>query len=521
MDSFDKHIQEQAGNFGKPPREHVWQRISDELDAKKKRRLAFWLWWLVPVFLAGGGFLYFANMKQQPKATYAATTHDTLIIAENIQPNNNQKPATAITVDSLAVAAKPDKTAMDVSANISKPTSQDVIISNTAKAAVNTRKISSLQQGTLLKTNKPKTTSVIVDQWVHTPTPTLSTPLLLDTTILLQPNDEAVRLNTAIEVDILKPEMQATIQENKQVDFALNPLAYPPIAADHLFADSLAFLGQQVALSMQSIEKALATNTLEASENLLDTKPSPTNKAANPKNNKASWNIVAGLGTHNLTSKPLGLKTSVAEFNSFNPTNPTGGQSSSILQPTKPGAGFMLGIERLQPIAKAPRWNWLAGMHYQYQSLHFATGSRSDSSLQFADASNSRSSTAAYFFRPGSTQRQTGHQHRVMLQAGLQWKLHKNGKWLVQGSTFAGLNVQHKYWIPQSRNIGWVPSEGLVSRGFAGIETGFAFRPAKWGLGIYGQYTFTPVSNFTTLPKQYWRGVELRFHYTIFQNTSN
>lgn len=49
-EDFEKQVQQQGAGYRIAPREDVWNRISAELDQKKKRRLA---WWWFPVGLAG------------------------------------------------------------------------------------------------------------------------------------------------------------------------------------------------------------------------------------------------------------------------------------------------------------------------------------------------------------------------------------------------------------------------------------------------------------------------------------
>ncbi|MGV3765266.1 MAG: hypothetical protein ACO1NW_04025 [Chitinophagaceae bacterium] len=49
-EDFEKQVQQQGAGYRITPREDVWNRISNELDNKKKRRLG---WWWFPIGLAG------------------------------------------------------------------------------------------------------------------------------------------------------------------------------------------------------------------------------------------------------------------------------------------------------------------------------------------------------------------------------------------------------------------------------------------------------------------------------------
>jgi hypothetical protein len=273
-------------------------------------------------------------------------------------------------------------------------------------------------------------------------------------------------------------------------------------------------------LTTGAIPAPPVTNTQPETEKSAE-KPSVPEKSEEKKsNNKKTnpWRLLAGVGLHNYSTRsgvsPFSSGGMQSSDPSSFPTNP-GNDLEAIASPSA-GPGFMVGIGRSLGIPGHPRWQWQTGIHYQYQTVQISTGTRRDSAISFEDMAGGFSSNRSnYYYMPGSTIKHTGTQHRLHLQAGVGWYMHRNQKWILEGMFFGGMVLHADYLVPHSTQTGLVPIDKVLRKGYFGLETGIRFQPGQWGLGLYGQTNLSSSVSNPAMRNQYWHGAELRVHYQL------
>ncbi len=478
MYDFDGHIKKRAGEYGLEPREQVWDRIEQELDAKKKKRRGIWLWWLLPILLVGGSVATY-NYVHRNNVHEAIVTNEEHPINTTTPKETQEKNSTAdlssttpVVTESLPAQAplqhfekQPINDKTGAGENEKPPVKKELkdISGEQTKNSITTTEYRARES---IKTGGE---NMVPERPI----------VLLDT----------LSGNIALQQELADPDVAEKISPEE---------AMPTVA----LADTGTHISS-VASHSDSLH-ALSEKTFSQK---------PVNKPS-----KATWTFVVGAGLHNMTASGLGLQKSMADYNYSIPQNSTGGgfgNASTQLVPTGPGAGFMLGIERSQAFGQSKRWSWMAGLHYQYQTMQITTGTRVDSSISLRTNAGSGTKSANYYYRGGNSIEHTGSQHRVHMIAAVQLYIGKKQKWSWQNGFYGGIVLANDYLLPQSSVTGWVPSKELVNTGYFGMETGIKFQPGKIGAGLFAQYNLTSSINATSLPKQYWRGVELRINYKL------
>lgn len=464
---FDEHMRKEGDGFRLQPREEVWTRIEAELDAKKERRRILWYWWVLPILLAGVWGSYALLQQNIPSTTPKIekelpkqyTTHPTPDAESNIQMHQT---------DNASPAAGTDKAALPNSrAAVRTP-----LRTNTSNRLPEKSKFTS-------STQAPRPGKALSERADN------------------EPNEIE---NYVPAKD--KSEKPFITNQQKHANQVQNELA------------------EKKAEDFISSEESF-TNTSESEQSIeiVNTEREQTTPKPDKPNLKKDvrWRILAGIGRHTYTPKAgPGLSTNDMQSSEplFNPTNP--GSNSASNTPPQPGTGFMVGIERAQSLKAHPRWEWQAGIHYQYQTVQVSTGQRRDSTLLLvnmgAGFSNNRS---AYYYLPGSANKQVGRQHRIHLQTGMGWHLHQNRKWTLQGLVYGGVVLSADYLVPHTPQTGYVPVKNVLNKAYYGLETGIRFQPKAWGIGLYGQTNLSSSVKSNLLSNQYWRGAELRINYQL------
>jgi hypothetical protein len=491
MHDFDDHMKKRAGDFKLEPRRQVWENIAQELDGKKWKRRFVWFWWLMPLLLAGGGIaVYQYNTGEKPSleknTTTISQTNPTTVPKQDV----NTPELNIVTPDHIETIPTPAVPALQqAERNITTKVLSGKTAANPFVAATPVMEIESQNNSTTINTENlpPLTTGKAPKAEV----------LLTET----QPAETIIMMNDSnlgkapIMVKTEKSDaMSATNKVSSTTTVSLTQKdSLPEIAAEKMIADSQPPLADKIAMP-------------------------PAVK--NPRN--ARWNIAGGIGLHNHAGKGIELQLSALEYNGGLQNSNSGGfgSTNTPMEPTKPGVGFMLGVERSQHLGASGKWSWIGGLHYQYQTFSALTGPRIDSGISFRTDASGVEKSAAYFYRPGNTIEHTGKQHRAHLLAGIQWHFDKSRKWTWQNGFYGGIVFTNDYLLPQGSTTGWVSSKGLTRKGYFGMETGIQFQPGQWGAGLYGQYNLSSSVNVSSLPPQYWRGLELRIQYKISSTPS-
>ena len=478
MYDFDGHIKKRAGEYGLEPREQVWDRIEQELNAKKTKRRAVWLWWLLPILLLGGGmatyqFLQSDHAQEETAVSMKQTINTTLPKEMQANPSTaDLSPITPVATESLPQQAPLQHLEK-------QSTKQDEIESK--KLPVK-KEINEFLVG---KTVKTVTSSDRKDNG---------------------------KIKTENEISLSEKQVVAAVVDTTPAKIVVQSEFKDPDVAEKITpAAAIAAVALPDTVTKIISSQLPADSEMAVDNNMPDIKPGK-------KPLKASWTVLMGAGLHNLTNSGLGLEKSMADYNYGIPQNSSSGgfgNDSAHMIPTQPGAGFMLGIERSQAFGHSKKWSWMAGVHYQYQTMRITTGTRIDSSITLRTNAGSRTKSANYYYRGGNSVEHTGIQHRVQIIAAVQWHLDKKQKWSWQNGFYGGIVLANDYLLPQSSVKVWVPSKGLVNSGYFGLETGMTFQPGRIGAGIFGQYNLTSSVNASNLPKQFWRGVELRINYKL------
>jgi hypothetical protein len=468
---FDEHMMKEGGVFRLPPREDVWTRIEAELDAKKERRGLLWYWWLLPLMLAGvwGGYTLLQQKQQGARKEIVKAPLD--INTTHATPDAEAK----------TIKHQPSNASNNASTDIAALPNSSVAVVRTP-AAPNTSKPSFNQTNTSKQWPETENEELLMEE-NH-----LSIQQMAGETLQHQIMDSSDKTISALH-DVVETNISAT-GESKEMDKEITNI--------ELLVDSI---------------------PLKTTENIADTEIKPQ-KPVVEKTNKikdVQWRIVAGIGRHTYAPNagPAIFSDQMqASEPQFNPTNPV--SASAPLASPKPGTGFMLGVERSQTLSTHPRWEWQAGLHYQYQTVQIATGQRRDSAIALENfGTGFTNNRSAFYYLPGNASLQKGFQHRMHLQAGVGWHLHQNRKWTLQGLLFGGLVLQADYLVPHTPSTGYIPVKNVMQKGYFGLESGLRFQPGTWAFGLYGQTNLSSAVSNAALSKQYWRGAEVRIHYQL------
>ncbi len=471
MRLFDDNIKSRAGEFQLEPRPPVWDRIEKELDEKKRRRPLLWLWWMLPLLIAGGTVLHLNLKPLQKSAPQPADKMQSGVTNPPIADDLQNKPVRGEKTPGITAHQKPQQKTYNLQA--------DAVPEKVYR-----------HKGTL---SVMEPSSAII-------TSTKTGPVATDE-------------NIAGNTDVVK----------KQVSNSNDVL----IPAGSALADSLARQPQQPVTGAteesaggnNGLEKALVdtanlmTQTMDQNPVAGKLQPARAGKIKQAKVSGGTWNLLAGMGLHNIGNQQLRLRYSAREFNNglanFN-NSITGSLGNPVLtlEPPKAGPGFLLGIERQQMLGKNNRWSLNAGLHYQYQSVSIRTGARRDSVLANLQG-------RYLFYLPGTSEQHTGVQHRIHLLGAIQYHMGKKRSWTLQNGFYGGMVLAQDYLLPYAAQTGWISSREQTSAGYLGIETGIRFKPKALGIGIYGQYNLSSSLKTNILSEQYWRGVELRVSHTL------
>ena len=476
MNAFDDNLKNRAGGFRLEPRKEVWERVELELNSRKRKRRLVWFWWFAPLLLAGGAVWFTQSPSNKTEKAVVGIYNPKASVKEDsgLTPSIEKETIqTSGTKNEISGTTKRSKTA-----------------STTQTNTPFTR--SSSGKGVVLQKRSPEDessqTPVIKTQVAETKNiPTAENSLIGSSENARKAKIAAIPVDSAVTTFSAKEET-TILKPDTTIISELTGVFSEPVEA--IVQDTLT----PVSIPGKTVKK--------------DKKPS-----------KATWIVLAGAGIHNHTGKGITLEKSMADYTSGGLNNNSGnGQGSTqALESPEPGLGVMLGIERSQPFGKSKHWSWVGGLHYQYQSFKVSTGTLIDSTLNYStDRGNV---TAANYYKAGNSQQQKGSQHRVHLLAAVQWHMDKKQHWTWQNGFYGGIVLSSDYLIPQKFPLSWVPSEGLTQTGYTGIETGFIFRPSKWGAGVFGQYNLSNSLKINGPAPQYWRGIELRVQYNLSSNS--
>jgi hypothetical protein len=495
MNDFDNNMKKQAGAFDMEPRGQVWDRITQELDGKKRNRRFAWLWWLVPLVVAGGGYVIYqtGNNSEATLAKKAATAIEphTQTPVTNQTTEKTMPETTQHQHNPVSTPATPDYAAPVLTGAEKVPlrkTAPNPSVAKTENLKTETIAISGLNNDDLKQSEssdnkefQSNITSVVM--------PESKAPKAEQLLIVGEQKEESKNLmitDSLAELDkkLTANEMGVTIPETKEIAIVSNE-SISNANTTITTADSLTPSGVDILPVLQS-----------------------------KKQQKGSWQIVGGVGLHNHSGKGLSLQNTMADYNSPLQNNAGGSFSGSMaLEPTKPGPGFMIGVERTGQLSK--NWSWITGLHYQYQSFNISTGSRIDSSVSLRIENSGTEKSADYFYRPGNSISHTGNQHRAHLLAAIQLHFGRQQKWIWQNGVYGGLVLNNSYLTPKGGSPGWIPANEFIRTGYFGMETGIKFQPGQFGAGLFGQYNLSSSLKASSLPSQYWRGLELRVFYNL------
>lgn len=483
MNALDDNLKNCAGGFRLEPRKEVWERVEQELNSKKRKRRLVWFWWFAPLLLAGGAVWFLQSPSKKSGKEVADGNVAILPAPEKIEPTPQKEKETKQTRDGKKEISLTTTTYLSVN-NSNTPHATPFTTPSSGRGAVNA--------------NRPPEDVFFQPGEKIPPAPKTQSMSIAGNAMVVTPGNEAREKREANTLD--SAVVPAQTIENHIVVVPSDP---QPDTAKSTEAWAVLPQGEITPVKDSQIVAVV--------------QPVPLKKDKKP--SKGTWYGMAGAGIHNHTGKGITLEKSMADYNAGGLTNNAGsgqGNTSTMLESPEPGMGFMLGIERSQPFGKSKHWSWVGGLHYQYQTFKISTGTLKDSALNY---STSRGNiTAANYYRAGNSEQQKGSQHRVHLLAAIQWHPDKKQHWTWQNGFYGGVVLSSDYLIPQTFPRGWVPSKGLTQTGYAGIETGFIFRPSKWGAGIFGQYNLSNSLNITGPAPQYWRGIELRVQYNLSSN---
>jgi hypothetical protein len=475
MGTFDDDIKKGAGDFRLEPREPVWERIEQELETKKRRRPIFWLWWLTPIAVAGIGIMYVSQSTPTGDAIVeSTTTSGQPATSKELQEHKKSASATLAEKDFLP---ETHPTQTDAKSNAS-----------TGKASPEKGSLPEGQDQRILPESvQEEKGKAEVKKTTHT-----QNEIFQETSLTKYKTGKVIEEPTATGIF---EETIITEDYNRSTKLMLACL---PLR--QLFLVPTTEYPVQIKIPM--LQSILVSDTGKK-------------VGSEPSFKKTSWNLIGGAGLHNVSGNGIGEQAKSADANNLPPLNSSGSGFSNAafsMEPSQPGVGFVLGIERTQFIGKKNRWEWLAGLHYQYQTVRITTGAKKDSIF----TTERNSTTLNYFNRPGNSVEQTGSQHRVHLLTGAKLLIGKQRKWAWQNGVYGGIVLSNNYLIPLSNGSGWVPSKGLTKTGFIGLETGIQFNPNRFGAGLFGQYNLNSSVSSSSLSNQYWRGMEVRISYKLF-----
>ncbi len=514
MDGFDENMKEKGADFRMEPGSEIWNRIEKQLDEKNQKRPVFWLWWLLP-FILVAGFTYWAFFSEKGTAIPEKSLTTKLLPPlenrqEKTKKTTGQKNTVAKVTEKDPGQMPPAITEKTMTTNLLphpeniQEKVKTVIGQNNTITEVPVKHpgqmppAASEKEITMQSPFKEAATPVFV-----APEKTKEFSESIITLITKQQEAEKPTQEDSVYTNHLSPNTDRLTGITQPLVGFLPPPAeidLPlPTGVSNKILDSL-HGGLTAAFSEHAVIKQKAQNKEDPNE-------------------KGSWRIIAGTGLHNQSSKGIGLNAGITAFNSGFLVNSPGNLDSTLsLQPTRAGMGFTVGLEKYGSFKRNKRFGWVAGFQYQYQSIRTYTGGLVDSSIQFENSrrgSNRTNGSASEYYLAGKNQSQTGSQHRIAIYTGLQLYLDKAKNWSWQNRIYGGILLSSDYLHPQTITPGWVASKNLVQKSFAGLETGFQYARGKWGTGIFAQYNLSASARYKGIPKQYWRGLELRFFYNI------
>jgi hypothetical protein len=473
MDGFDENMKKGGTQFEMEPSPELWSHIEKQLDENKDKRRAIWLWWLLPFLMVASGVYWYTNQNKD------ITTLE----------------------DELITVVSPDQ---------ENPKKKDGII-NAQKT----------EEGNQLSGNQSPITESLKQQ--VRPLQSISKDQI--TPDIIPAEAKTMQVNATATVSIVRKEAyERLLKKLPQIEFSKSSLTI--IDGGKQLKQLPALVDSEVSKAIQPISIKVKTEEADSLNSVLVSaavagreKTDSTKKSLNKNKANGGFRIIIGTGFHNLGGKGLGLNPLLDGINNSTVFNSPGNPgSSAVLQPTRARLGFMVGAEKTIKIKGSNRIEWVIGSQYQYQRIEAFTGNRSDSSLPFISnrrGSSGETSMAPYYYNVGNNQSHIGHQHRLSIHTGLQLTLDKAKHWSWQNRIYGGIIISSDYLQPQTIIPGWVPSANLIRKSHAGLETGIQYTYGKWGTGVFAQQNVTASSNFRNLPKQYWRGLELRFFYNI------
>lgn len=479
MDAFDEHMKQLAGSFEKQPEHNLWPGIEAALQRKKRRRLAGW--WLLPLLLAGTGlwmYLPQSNMQQPDSTTITANKQ-----LKQAAPSPGLEALQPQATGTQQVATTSGKKTNELHTNTPQQKGAKPTAANNPTRTPATTQVPGGTHPTYTQpiyAGKSRQASVVKTIFATPPqSTTLNTPTTATDTI------------TAV----VTPNNPQAIASYYQVDTADAARTTDAVET----ADSLS--------AKKGTTEVDTTATL-----LAITQPEVK---AQPKNKPAQWRMIAGAGMHNLAGgKMLQWTESDAALNVGNLQGTLPGTAGNpLLQSVRPGGGFVLGLERLQPFAKGNAWNWSVAAIYQYQRIRQQSGQRVTDSSDLSQRLNS-----SFVYMPGSDLNTTGWQHRLHLSTGLSWE---RNRWQLAGKVYGGTVLAHRYLMPLGPGVGWVPSQASAARAYSGLEASIGYRIGNVLATFTTQQNLTRSARHKFLPEQYWRSMELRVAIPITFSTTD
>jgi hypothetical protein len=492
MSNFEKQIKQQGDDFSMEPRPQVWHRVEAELDKKKDRRIAGW-WWMTPlVLLLGGGIFYYAVLHkentQQPNVS-----------------NSKQLPG-----NSTPLTIKDDKTTTEKNA---EPSNTNGDATNRDTPSEKTETSSTSHSNTIVLSNKKPASSYDKNKNTYTPVSTNSKITTSSTAASIAALDDVTtKQQTGDLVLSAKTKPSNVTEKDKLLQAGVGIITLTTTASNDDNNTVLPSEKNDVTPANSTTDSILAA-TVPLDSTVTTDSITATSKAVavtKPVKEKIRWRISVAGGITNNTKSDLPFALLVGDRSKAyaDLQNSTGGNPatsvSSPLQPNKSGISFSASLQRLQWCAK--RWQWQAGIGFQYHQIQQHTGNRKDSAI-LQSPSNDFSYNTPYFYTGGAALSHTGQNFRTFLSNDLAFSLLKNKRsLLLTGGIYTGFNLYNNYLVGDYNNDRYIKSSDLYKKWFAGFDLGIEFNfKTSMSIGITTRRDFT--SSYTSVggDKQYWQ----------------
>jgi hypothetical protein len=494
---FEQQAKKQGENFSLQPREQVWLRVEAALDEKKRRGVAWW-WWALPlVLLLGSGLAYYFYDSKQTAPVVATNHPERKKIRTNDRGTENisipgHQPALPSSTIATTTHKKPNTQPGEESTNNQPFRGLDQRTTHTSPS--NTRTPSNPAGSTIAAESQQPGLKNNVDETAPTIQATLST-------------GSPATPEVIAGVPVAK---ESSVAVNSQTTADSNLASLPAIVTTGEVAETVESLNTTA--SPEPVNPLEQTAPVDSS-----TQAATTNKSVVLPNirKKATWYVLAGIGKSRMGEFdiiPGGGEKAFASDPLQSGNVGSGVPNSTPVKSDEPGIAYSLMAQRRQPLGK--RWQWQAGLGWQYQQISQYLGNKVDSTL-YLDASRNLSN--AFFYQPGSSSSEKGTNHRLLLSNDFSWQVLKNQSWLrLSAGIYTGFNISNDYYVRDNAQR-MVKNDGLYSNWFLGFTPGIEFVILKkWTIGAQAHYDFTKAYKELNATPQYWKGWEIKAGIPIF-----